>query len=180
MFQLSRWLLDKVAARLIVESLLKVSEGRSLNEAGESALTLFEHARKQSLTLFIVPQTAAVLSKSQGTPRYGLVIEYFRQYTTVVVPGRYFTRWTRRLKEHGFTPEDAAVLALATFGTDKARTVLGMNYVATYDRPMMNNWESQQAAILKRLKVMCRALPEPYHYATLPRLIQPQIQLDEP
>lgn len=124
MFPLPRWLLDKVAARLIVESLLKVSEGRSLNEAGESALNLFDHARQQTLTLFIVPQTATVLTKSRGIPRYRVVINHFRQHTSVVI-GRYFTRWARRLKGYGFTPEDAAVLALATFGTDEERSFLG-------------------------------------------------------
>jgi hypothetical protein len=178
MFPLPRWLLDKVAARLIVESLLKVSEGRSLSESGESALNLFAHAREQTIALFIVPQTAAVLSKSQGVPRYRIVIEEFRKHTSVAIPDRYFTRWARRLKEYGFTPEDAAVLALATFGIGETQAYLGMNYVATYDQPMINNWQSQQGAIYKRLKAMCETLPEPYRYATLPRLLKPQVQPD--
>ncbi|MFH1908935.1 MAG: hypothetical protein ABIL11_16400 [Chloroflexota bacterium] len=58
----------------------------------------------------------------------------------VAFPTRYFTRWSRRLQEFGFTPEDARVLALASFGSNQDGNILGMHWVATYDQPSMSLW----------------------------------------
>ncbi len=142
-----RCLLDKVAARRGVEGLLKLAEARDLSDDELFALDLFQRARAHSVGLFIVPPTARFLQRLEDSPRYGTVIRLFRDRVEVAWPTRYFIRWSRRLRESGFTPEDAAVLALATFGTGEAGSILGMENVVTFDHPMIRNWAFQRAAI---------------------------------
>ena len=169
-----RCLLDKVTARRTVEGLLKLAEDRDLNEAELFALDLFQRARISDSTLFIVPPTARVLRRIEELPRYGAVIRLFRARAEVLWPARYFTRWARRLREFDFTPEDAAVLALATFGTDEGGTLLGTHSVATLDQPMIQNWATRQADILERLTAMQQDIPSPYHEAALPEVKRPE------
>ena len=59
-----------------------------------------------------------------------------------------FKRWTRRLKEYGFTKEDAEVLALATFGTTLNGDILGMHILATSDQPMESMFPGYSEAIV--------------------------------
>lgn len=44
----------------------------------------------------------------------------FLDEVEVIRVGRYARRWATRLREYGFTREDAAVFSLGTFGTDLA------------------------------------------------------------
>ena len=68
------------------------------------------------------------------------LIRFFLARTEVAQSTRYFKRWARRLRDYGFTKEDAEVLALATFGTNQNADILGMHVVATFDQPMINQW----------------------------------------
>ena len=61
--------------------------------------------------------------------------------------GRYFKRWARRLRECGFNREDAKVLGLATYGTDAAGRILGVETIVTFDRSLINNYEAQRPAL---------------------------------
>lgn len=170
----TRCLLDKVTTRRVMEGLLKLGEGRELSEEELFALDLFQRAKVQGIQLFVVPQTENVLRRLEALPRYSAVIHLFRSRTKVTVPARYFKRWARRLREHGFTREDAAVLALATFGTTSDANVLGMHFVATFDLSMINQWSMQNTAIHARLAAMQRDLPIPYRYAPLPQVLRPE------
>jgi len=157
-----------------MEGLLKLGEGRELSEEELFALDLFQRAEEQGIQLFVVPQTENVLQRLEVLPRYSGVIRLFRSRTEVAMPARYFKRWARRLREYGFTREDAAVLALATFGTTSDANVLGMHFVATFDRSMINQWLVQNAAIRARLAVMQRNLSVPYRLAPLPQVLRPE------
>ncbi|MFQ5595916.1 MAG: hypothetical protein ACE5HA_17370 [Anaerolineae bacterium] len=174
MSDLMRCLLDKVTARRVMEGLLKLAEARNLTEEELFALDLYERANTEGIRLFIVPPTDNVLRRLESLPRYSAIIHLFRNRTEVVQPARYFKRWARRLRDHGFTREDAAVLALATFGTSKDAGVLGMHCVATLDQPMIRQWAAQKAAIRKRLATMQRNLPAPYRHASLPQVRRPE------
>lgn len=120
----TRCLLDKVTARRILEGFLKRVERRDVNRAELFALDLYQRARSSEVQLFIVPATNNVLQGLIRVRRYAPLIQLLLQHSQVVYPARYFTRWARRLRDHGFTREDAAVLALATFGTDDAGSVV--------------------------------------------------------
>ncbi len=167
-------LLDKVTARRAVEGLLKLAKGRTLSIQELFALDLFSRTTPPTLRLFIVPPTANVLQSLAQLPRYSAVIHLFLNQVEIALPTRYFKRWARRLRGHGFTREDAAVLALATFGTDENATILGMHFVATFDQPMINHWATRQVAIQERLTAMQDDIPMPYRYVSLPQVLRPE------
>ena len=169
-----RCLLDKVTARRIMEGLLKLAEGREVTEAELFALDLYGRANAQGIRLFIVPSTDGILQRLASLPRYSVLIVLFRQQTAVLSPARYFKRWARRLRDHGFAAEDAAVLALATFGTSSEADVLGVNVVATLDGPMIDQWSVQHTTIREHLTSMQRHLPLPYCDAPLPQVLRPE------
>ena len=169
----TRLLLDKVTARHILTGLLKLAEARDLAEEEVVALSLYEQAGPHGLWQFMVPSTEGVLRRLEERPRYAAIIRLFRQHVEIASPTRYFKRWTRRLQVHGFTPEDASVLALATFGTDKEARILGMHMVVTFDQPMVTQWSVQRTAIQARLTAMQQELLMPYRQATLPEVLLP-------
>lgn len=174
MSALTRCLLDKVSARRAAEGLLKIAEGRSLTDDEVFALDLYQRAPVGGLQLFIVPPTANVLQCLEKLPRYSSVVRLFRSHVEVVQPTRYFKRWARRLREHGFRREEGAVLALATFSTSEDADILGMHVVATLDQAMIHNWDQQQTAIRRRFDAMRRNLPVPYRHASLPQVRRPE------
>lgn len=168
-----RCLLDKVAARFIVQGLTKVAEQHVPTVNESIALALFARAASSAYELFIAPPTANVLHHLTQYPHYAPIIRLFLQRVEVIQPTRYFKRWARRLRDYGFTREDGAMLALATFSTNQSRSIIGMNYLATFDQPMINQWNAQQDAISLRLQAMQRDLQPPYSYASLPRVLRP-------
>jgi hypothetical protein len=170
-----RCLLDKATARYAVQGLLKLAEGRDLTEQELFTLDLLSQSQPPGTRLFIAPPSSNVARNLAQLPRYSDVIYLFLSRVEVALPARYFRRWVRRLRDYGFTHEDAAILALATFGTDKEGAVLGMDFVATYDRPMIQHWSGQREAIQERLAAMCRDIPPPYHHAFLPRVLPPEL-----
>lgn len=169
-----RCLLDKVTARLAVQGLLKLGEDRMLPRGELFALDLFLRASQSPHRLFIAPPTASVLRRFAEQPRYAPLIQLFLARVEVVRPARYFKRWARRLRDLGFTREDAAIIALVTFGTDDDASIFGMEVVATYDQAMINNWMLRQTEIHARLLAMQQNLPAPYHYARLPQILKPE------
>ncbi len=169
-----RCLLDKVIARYALQGLLKLAEGQELNDDELLTLDLVERANSQKIDLFIAPQTDNVLGKIAQLPRYAELIRMFRAQVEILFPARYFRRWARRLRDYNFTREDAAMLALATFGTNDKGTLWGMHVVATYDQPMLNHWHLQQASIQARFADMKRDLTLPYNHAVLPDVLRPE------
>ena len=115
-----------------------------------------------------------MLQRVEKLSRYSAVVHLFRSRVEVVQPTRYFKRWARRLRDHGFTREDGAVLALATFGTSEDADILGMHVVATLDQAMIHNWDQHQTAIRKRFDAMRRNLPMPYDQVSLPQVQRPE------
>jgi hypothetical protein len=170
----TRCLLDKVTARRIIEGSLKLAEKRSLSDDELFALDFYYRANAQAIGLFVVPPTAQILRRLEDWPRYEAIIRPFLAGTQAALPTRYFKRWTRRLRDFGFTPEDAAVLALATFGTNEGGTILGMDSIATFDRPMIQNWAVQYPSIRERLTAMQQDLPHPFRDASLPQVQRPE------
>ena len=169
-----RLLLDKVTARHMLTGLLKLAEARGLTDPEMLALALYDRAGSRALWPFMVPSTENVLRRLENLPRYAAILRLFRQRVAVAFPTRYFKRWARRLQRYGFTPEDASVLALATFGTDNDAKILGMHAVVTFDRPMITQWVAQQAAIQAHCAAMQHNIPIPYCQAPLPRVIHPE------
>ena len=106
------------------------------------------------------------------------LIQLFLNRVQIIQPARYYKRWARRLRHFGFTREDAAILALATFGIDSTNVLCNMAYVITFDQPMINHWATQQASIRSKLSAMQDNLLLPYRLATLPRVVCPDAIAD--
>jgi DNA-binding transcriptional MocR family regulator len=111
-------LLDKVVARRIMEALLKLASAQDLTAAEIAALRLYERADAQGVCLFMAPPTQHILQRLAPFASYAPLVALFRARVEVALPTRYFKRWSRRLRDQGFAREDAAVLALGTFGTN--------------------------------------------------------------
>jgi len=169
-----RCLLDKVVARYTLTGLLKLAEGATVTREELFSLDLFARAESISLRLYIAPSSARVLQRLVELPRYSTIVCRFQDCVGVVFPTRYYKRWTRRLRDCGFGREDAAVLALATFGTSEESTILGMHFVATYDQPLINNWTVQEEGLRARLETMQRDIPVPYCDSSLPQVLRPE------
>ena len=170
-----RCLLDKVTARHIMEGMLKLVEGRTVTSTELFALYFYQRACSGGITLFILPQTHNLLKRLEHLSRYLVIIQRFLEATQVLYPAQYFKRWARRLREYGFTKEDAEVLALATFGTTPNRDILGMHVVATSDQPMINQWKANHGELQKRLSNMQRNLEVPYCHVSLPTVERPEL-----
>jgi hypothetical protein len=168
-----RCLLDKVTARFSVQGLLKLAEGRELTEEELLSIDLLARSEPPTTRLFIAPPSANVARSLARMPRYSGVTLFFFGKVEVARPAYYFKRWARRLRDFGFAREDAAILALATFGTDEEETILGMDFVATYDQRMIRHWSGQREAIQARLAAMRRDIPPPYSHAILPQVERP-------
>jgi hypothetical protein len=69
--------------------------------------------------------------------------------------------------------EDAAIIALATFGTNSTGTILGVHQVVTYDQAMITGYVNHLPTLQRRLKAMTSQLPAPFHQAALPELTTP-------
>lgn len=169
-----RCLLDKVTARRVLEGLLKLAEARELTEDEVFTLDLYRRAEIEGLRLFIAPPTESVLQRLETLPRYAELIRLFRNHVEVALPTHYFKRWSRRLRDYGFTPEDAAILALGTFSTSKDGGTLGMDFIATFDHPMIHQWVAQRAAIQNHLSAMQDNLSDQYRRARLPQVLRPE------
>lgn len=137
-----RCLLDKVTARYTLQGLLKLAENQELTREELFSLDLVSRAGASNMAIFITPPTDHILRKIGEQPRYSSIIGLFFKKTEVALPTRYFKRWARRLREFYFSREDAAILSLSTFGTNHDASMIGMRYVATYDRPMIMNWNN--------------------------------------
>lgn len=168
------YLLDKVTARLIIQALLKRSQYKTLTPEEGCAIDFFWRATAPEIRLFIVSATANILQRLVLLPENAAAIHRFLRRVEVVQPTSYYKRWARRLRNYAFTREDAAVLALATFGTDEDASFLSMNLVVTQDQPMINNWLVRQAEIQKHLDAMRYNIPSPYCYASLPQVLRPE------
>lgn len=169
-----RCLLDKVTARHTVQGLLRLAENRNPSVEEMFALDLLSRVGAEDIRLFITPPTFNILQKLAAMPNYSELIHIFLNQTELALPSRYFKRWSRRLREFGFTREDSAILALASFGTDKQGAVMGMGFVATFDQPMMNHWLSEEKLIRKRFSEMKKEIPAPYCNAPLPQVLRPE------
>ncbi len=169
-----RCLLDKVTARYALQGLLKLAENRELTREELFSLDLVSRATASNINIFITPPTAHILHQIAEQPRYSALIGLFLKKTDVASPARYFKRWARRLRDFNFSREDAAVLALSTFGTNHDASIIGMGFVATYDQPMIINWSNEKQRIQKRLSSMRVQLPKPYCRVSLPEVLQPE------
>jgi len=159
------YLLDKSIARAIVESLYHY-EHPSAREI--EALATWRRGRLERARLFVPVEAVHILMRFEQF----LEVRVFLATVEPLESGRYLKRWARRLREHGFAREDAHVLALATFGTDRVGGLLGVEGLITLDQPFVNNFRNHERALRTRLSAMTHQLSAPYRDAALPIVLR--------
>jgi len=162
-------LLDKNVVRRAVEGIGKAQIGQLLTNEERVSLESLLAVEHSKITLFISIEMQHILERYGDHPD----VQVFLRFVQILRPARYFKRWSRRLREHGFTREDAKVLALATFGTDPQATRLGVDQVASFDQSLINHFESSHDRLVQRFKAMTAQLPSPYRSARLPDVCSP-------
>lgn len=161
------FLLDKSVVRRLLES-LAWPEAPLADRA--PTVAMWRQLRRLAQPVYISVRTANVLARlPPGAP-----IAALRSGVGVLMPSRYAKRWARRIGEHGFTREDAALLSLGTFGTDEAGSILGVSAIITLDRPLINHYWLHHDRLARRLAAMTAQLLPPFHYAALPDVLLPQ------
>jgi hypothetical protein len=167
------WLLDKNVARRAIEGISAALTARALTYEQSEAVRLITLSRRAGIILAITPEAANILEQRPGT-----AIRLFLREVASWRRGRYWTRWARRLREHGFSPEDAAVLSYGTFGLDESGQTIGVTHVITFDRPLLERVHDHHLALERRLKAMTSHLSEPYRLVVLPEIIYPNQGLE--
>ena len=135
------------------------------------ALSFWRVAEEHRVSLFISRYTFNVLQRLQSYAVAQVVLAAM----PVLSPTRYHSRWTRRIREiTGLTREDAAAVALASFGANDAGDILGAHWLATCDQPLCNGYRTWLPTLKQRFHAMTAQLASPFCLATLPRLATPE------
>ncbi len=164
-----RCLLDKNLVRYILTG-LHDGRVRPLTPLETDALSLWRAAEEHGITLFISRYTFNVLQRLQPYPLAQIVLNAM----ATLSPTRYHPRWARRIREStGLSREDAAMIALASFGSNDAGEILGVHWLATRDQPLLNGYRATLPALERRFRAMTAQLPAPFCDAALPRLMSP-------
>ncbi len=170
------WLLDKNIVRRAIEGIGASIIAVPLTTEKREALRLLRWGKRNNVRMMISPETANILSRRSHL----LSVHLFLREVDVILRGRYFQRWARRLREYGFTPEDAKILSYGTFGLNQTSLVLGVTTIITFDQPFINNFENHKGRLTRRLRAMTVQLRPPYNEARLPEMAQPQQVLRVP
>jgi hypothetical protein len=138
-----QYLLDKNIVRHAITA-FRDGFRRPLLPLELGALAFWRVAEMRAARVFISEASFNVL---QTRLHYDEAIA-FLDFVEVLSPTRYYTRWARRIRETTkLSREDAAMIALATFGSDSSGTILGVPKLITYDFPM-NGARQQEASVI--------------------------------
>ena len=164
-----RCLLDKNVARYAIAG-LRYGRLRPLSALEMGALSFWHGAEEHGVSLFISRASSQVLKRLSGYDEVRVLLDSVR----VLSPTRYHARWSRRIRETtGLTREDAAMIALSSFGSDERGGILGTHGLVTYDQPMINGYLNHLPRLERRLQAMAAQLPAPFRRVTLPRVATP-------
>jgi hypothetical protein len=164
-----RCLLDKNVARYAIAGLYH-GRLRPLSSLEVSVLSCWRVAEERGVALYISLASFHVLQRLAGYAEVRVLLDSAQ----VLSPTRYHTRWTRRIQETtGLAREDAAMIALATFGGDPQGHILGVHALMTCDQPMIHGYRDRLPQLQRRLRAMAIQLPAPFHQVALPRLATP-------
>lgn len=160
------FLLDKNVVRRAIGSLRRIS---SPTPEEATVLEFLFRAQAINAQLFISQETVNLLKRYASRRE----AQFLLSLTRVLLAAPYFRRWARRVRDEGFTREDAKVLGLATFGTTETGELLGIETIVTLDRPLIRHYASTLPVLQKKLAAMATNLAAPFCCASLPKLSTP-------
>lgn len=126
------------------------------------------YARVTSFTnrVWITEQTANILHLRTPSIARSLLIDC-RSFQK----GRYLRRWARRLRNFGFSPEDAVIVAYGSFGVSDDLTQIGADAIVTTDLKLAVRYSESFGVIERRFQDMVSSLSTAYTSLTLPRVL---------
>jgi hypothetical protein len=116
--------------------------------------------------VYITEQTANILKRRTEVFAAPLLAE-----TRPLNKARYLRRWARRLKEFGFSSEDAIILAYGSFGLDVGSQRVGVDAIITTDIRLAEHYNRRYTEIKSRFNDMILNLPESYRRLPLPQIV---------
>jgi len=101
------YLLDKNIVRKAAVGFALLRLRRTVPAVERRCMALLLQGQRQTVRLFIARETYNILVRHETRIEARIVLSLVE----VLERGRYFKRWARRLREHGFTSEDASLLS---------------------------------------------------------------------
>ncbi len=119
--------------------------------------------------LFISREIYHILTNRVQLPQ---TIPLILQQVQVIYPTKYFKRWVRRIQETtSLTREDAVILAYGTFSTTSSQTILGVEIIATTDKKLASEIQTQREKLESKLSALIQNLNNPWSQSRLPKII---------
>jgi len=162
----ARVLLDKGVARRVYEFRVRVAKNLPPTQLQIESMVVFRRLSHRAVQLYITTECANILQRRQ--PQYAKTI---LNRTETLRKGRYLRRWSRRLRSFSFSPEDAVMIAYASFGLDSRSQIASVESLVTNDFRLATNFKAQRANIEDRFKRMVSNLLAPYSSLELPEVI---------
>jgi hypothetical protein len=152
-------------------SALRFIKRRPLLSLESEAINFWYHAEQQGLHLLVSEASYNILQRLTIYEE----VQTFLSSVEVIFAGRYTTRWARRVRQvTAFTREDAYIVSLGTFGTDKTGAILGVTAIASQDLPLIQGYITHHQELTSRLRQMTAQLSPPFTTVTLPDIDTPQ------
>ena len=159
-------LLDKGVVRCVYQVQVRRASLTPLTPSQLEAIRVFARLRFRAKRIYITRESANVLTLR---PQQNASLILNR--TEVLRKGRYLRRWARQLCSFGFSPEDAVVIAYASFGLDSRSQLANVEALVTNNFKLVNNFKTQQTNIEDRFKRMVSNLLNPYSSLELPEVM---------
>lgn len=153
-------------ARRVYEFRVRVANNLPPTQLQTESMIVFRRLSHRAVQLYITTECANILQRRQ--PRYAKTM---LNRAETLRKGRYLRRWARRFRSFGFSPEDAVVVAYASFGLDSRPQLAQVEALVTNDFRLANNFKAQKASIEDRFKRMINDLLDPYSSLTLPEVM---------
>lgn len=167
-------LFDKGVIRRVYERRVRLSLGRPPTLLQVEAANAHARMSVVASRLHITEQTASVLRVRTRVFAAPLLASH-----EPLRKGRYLRRWARRLRDFGFSPEDAVVLAYGSFGVAESAGKVGVDLMVTTDISLSSRYGENLVDIGRRFRDMVADLSGRYADLTLPRVVTTSAVLRE-
>ncbi len=159
-------LLDKGVIRRASERQVRLIRGLVPTHAQDSSTIILARIFTGNFQGYVTKETYHALM-SRSTTIGSALLSGIR----VLEKGKYLRRWARRLRDFGFTREDATILSNGIFGVDTTTRTLGVSIIVTTDIKMIENFYRHFDDISTKLRDMKENLSTPYCYVELPEIM---------
>jgi hypothetical protein len=161
-------LFDKGFIRRVLEGFTRIARKQPLTPEQKSVLEFLRkyHGEEQ---LYMSYKSFHTL-----THRFGHLEIVQRIFSIIapLYPTRYARRWARRLRKLGFGREDALLISMGSFSTDKlyGGRLLGVDRIVTLDKRMYERFHNHREELDLMFKSMVMTLEMPFNAARLPEI----------